>query len=139
MPESGPSIKIFTLEEANAALPRVRSNLRLLREIRHRIIAKQARVDIEEMTNFGRRNAAIDALLKDISEEAASFHRGMEAMQALGCELKDLERGLVDFYAMRGNDVVYLCWMDGEDKIAWWHPLDTGAKGRMPITDQTSL
>ena len=135
MSESKPGIKIFTLDEANAALPRVRGTLHLLREIRRRIIAKQARVDIEEMTSGGRRTAAIDGLLKEISEEAESFHRSMESMQSLGCELKDLERGLIDFYAMRGNDVVYLCWMDGEDKIAWWHPLDTGAKGRLPITD----
>jgi hypothetical protein len=34
---------------------------------------------------------------------------------------------------MRGNEVVFLCWMDGEESIAWWHPLDSGVKGRQPI------
>jgi hypothetical protein len=34
---------------------------------------------------------------------------------------------------MRDNDVVFLCWTDGEDSIQWWHPLDAGVKGRKPI------
>ena len=75
----------------------------------------------------------VDELLAAIETDVQDFHRTLEAFQGLGCELKDLEKGLVDFYSMRGNDVVYLCWMDGEDGIQWWHPLDTGVKGRLPL------
>lgn len=135
MPEPRPGIKIFTLDEANVLLPRVRTTLHLLRDIRRRIVAKQAQVDIEEITGSGRRTERMDGLIREISQETHSFHLAMESMQSLGCELKDLERGLVDFYAMRGNDVVYLCWMDGEESIQWWHPLDQGVKGRKPVAD----
>ena len=68
-----------------------------------------------------------------IDADVQSFHRALEGFGSMGCELKALEKGLVDFYSMRGNDVVYLCWMDGEDSIQWWHPLDSGVKGRQPI------
>jgi hypothetical protein len=133
MPEPG-CIKFFTLDEANAALPKVRDGLVLLRETRRRIVGLQAQVDIEELTVSGSADRGnMDGLLKDLESEVRIFHRALESLQDLGCELKDLERGLVDFYTMRGNDVVYLCWMDGEDGITWWHPLDTGMKGRAPL------
>jgi hypothetical protein len=135
MPDSRSGIKFFTLDEANDLLPRVRQQLVLLRELRRRIVGLQAKVDIEELTAPGpapdRRKA--DELLKAIETDVQAFHRTLEAFQGMGCELKDLERGLVDFYSMRGNDVVYLCWMDGEEGIEWWHPLDTGVKGRLPL------
>ena len=135
MPDPRSGIKFFTLDEANVLLPRVRQQLVLLREIRRRIVGLQAKVDIEELTSSGlppdRRK--VEDLLRTIETDVQTFHRTLEAFQALGCELKDLERGLVDFYSMRGNDVVYLCWMDGEQDIEWWHPLDTGVKGRLPL------
>jgi len=135
MPEPRSGIKFFTLEEANNLLPRVRTQLKLLREIRKRIVSLQARVDIEELTASGAHAdpRRVDELLAAIETDVQDFHRTLEAFQGLGCELKDLEKGLVDFYSMRGNDVVYLCWMDGEDSVQWWHPLDTGVKGRLPL------
>ena len=135
MAEPRPGLKFFTLEEANALLPKVRTHIKLLREIRRRIVAKQALVDIEELTvpSFRVDRARQDQLLHEIEQDVHSFHKTLEAFQALGCELKDLERGLVDFYSMRDNDVVFLCWTDGEDSIQWWHPLDAGVKGRKPI------
>lgn len=50
-----------------------------------------------------------------------------------GCELKDLEQGLVDFYTHRGEEVVYLCWKRGEPRIRWWHPVEGGFGARRPI------
>lgn len=130
-PRSG--ITFFTLDEANALLPKVRQQLALLREIRRRIVAQQARVDIEELTAHSPDPRRMDELLQGIDVDVQDFHKALESFGVLGCELKDLEKGLVDFYSMRGNDVVYLCWMDGEDAIQWWHPLDTGVRGRRPI------
>jgi hypothetical protein len=132
-PRSG--IRFFTLDEANALLPKVRQQLGLLREIRRRIVGLQAKVDIEEITAAGSApdERRIQELLRGIDADVQSFHRGLEAFHGLGCDLKDLERGLVDFYTMRGNDVVYLCWLDGEDSIRWWHPLDSGFKDRRPL------
>jgi hypothetical protein len=128
-------IKFFTLDEANALLPLVRERIVLLRETRRRIVGLQAKVDIEELCSPDPSAASpeLAGLLAALEAEVAVFHGALESLQDLGCELKDLERGLVDFYTMRGNDVVYLCWMDGEEGITWWHPLDTGMKGRAPL------
>lgn len=133
MPDPRSGITFFTLDEANAALPKVRQQLSLLREIRKRIVGQQARVDIEELTAHSPDPRRMDELLKSIDQDVQAFHKALDAFGGLGCELKDLEKGLVDFYSMRGNDVVYLCWMDGEESVQWWHPLDTGVRGRRPI------
>jgi hypothetical protein len=51
----------------------------------------------------------------------------------MGVELKDIEEGLVDFRSMRDGRIVYLCWRQGEDTIAFWHELDAGFAGRQPL------
>ena len=50
-----------------------------------------------------------------------------------GIELKGLDEGLIDFPSERDGRTVYLCWKLGEDRIEWWHELDTGFAGRQPL------
>jgi hypothetical protein len=53
-----------------------------------------------------------------------------------GIEIKDLEKGLIDFPAIRANgDEVYLCYMLGEETILAWHPLEGGFAARQPISE----
>ena len=47
--------------------------------------------------------------------------------------LRDLDRGLIDFPAVRDGEEVYLCWEEGEDEIGFWHELDAGHAGRQPL------
>jgi hypothetical protein len=123
----------FTLDEANAILPKVRQQLGLLKELRRNIIRRQAEADIEELTGGPGPDGRLEGLLGEIQADIRSFHSTLEKFRAMGCELKDLDRGLVDFYSMRGNEVVFLCWLESEASIAWWHPLNTGVQGRQPL------
>ena len=51
-----------------------------------------------------------------------------------GVQIKDYQRGLIDFPAMKGERVVLLCWQLGEgDQIEWWHEIDGGFAGRQPL------
>jgi hypothetical protein len=47
-----------------------------------------------------------------------------------GIVLRDLDRGLVDFPAIRDGEEVYLCWLVDEPEIEHWHELDAGFAGR---------
>ena len=47
--------------------------------------------------------------------------------------LRDLESGLIDFPSLREGREVYLCWIDGEDEIGFWHELEAGYAGRQPL------
>ena len=55
-------------------------------------------------------------------------------LEELGVQLKDYERGLVDFPTLRDGRVVLLCWQMGEgDEVRWWHDLEAGFAGRQPL------
>ena len=45
-------------------------------------------------------------------------------------QIKDLDRGLIDFPAYVAGKEVFLCWEKGEDDIEFWHDLTTGYGGR---------
>jgi hypothetical protein len=47
--------------------------------------------------------------------------------------LRDLDRGLIDFPAILEEREVYLCWVEGEDEIGYWHDLDAGFAGRQEL------
>lgn len=56
-------------------------------------------------------------------------------LDQLGVEMKDPFTGLLDFRARRGDEVVYLCWRLGEDRVDHWHTLTAGFAGRRPISE----
>jgi hypothetical protein len=68
-----------------------------------------------------------------LEREAAEVARLVEEIQSHGVLVKDLDRGLLDFPAMRREDEVLLCWCVGEDEIAYWHGTDEGFAGRKPL------
>jgi hypothetical protein len=48
-------------------------------------------------------------------------------------QIKDLQRGLIDFPALLGDKEVFLCWEEGEQDVEFWHDLDAGYAGRSPL------
>jgi hypothetical protein len=130
--------RIFTLEEANELVPtlelefsrvaRLRAELRLVVET---LGGPDAAVGILQK---GLRPAAgreADAArLKALADEVAA---AVERVNGLGCLVKDLDIGLVDFFAMQANEPVFFCWQFGEPAVAHWHPIDEGFSSRKPI------
>ena len=57
----------------------------------------------------------------------------VERINGMGCLVKDLDMGLVDFYALRDDEPVFLCWQFGEPAVTFWHPLDEGYGSRQPL------
>jgi hypothetical protein len=54
-------------------------------------------------------------------------------IESLGCFLKDIDQGLVDFPSELGDEVVFLCWQFGEPRVMAWHTIDSGFGDRQPI------
>ena len=125
-------MKIFTVQEANALLPRVRTIVQRIQRAHDKVSqfredAKKAAEAAEQggggMTNGVAYAAALTALTIEIQE-----------LESLGVQLKDFERGLVDFPSLRDGRVVLLCWQMGEgDELEWWHDVDAGFAGRTPL------
>jgi hypothetical protein len=125
-------MKIFTVEEANALIPEVRNITgkiqRAHRKLsRFRDEAKQAAEAAEQGGGGMVNGVAYAAILTELTTQMAE-------LEALGVQLKDFERGLVDFPSLRDGRVVLLCWQLGEgDELEWWHDVDAGFAGRTPL------
>lgn len=72
------------------------------------------------------------ARLEEIYQEGRAV---IDEITALGCDVKSVEEGLVDFPAQCGRRIVYLCWKVGENEICYWHELNTGFAGRRSLAD----
>ena len=125
-------MKIFTVQEANALLPNVRTIVgKIQREHRrlahYREDAKKAAEAAERGGGGFVDGVAYAAVLTELTNHLAE-------LEALGVQLKDFERGLVDFPSLRDGRVVLLCWQLGEgDELEWWHDVDAGFAGRTPL------
>ena len=64
---------------------------------------------------------------------ATRLHEAVQRVQELGCVVKDLDTGLVDFPTMFRGQQVCLCWKLGEPAIGFWHGLEEGFAGRKAI------
>jgi hypothetical protein len=122
--------KTFTVEEANAHLPQLEQLLGEMQTVREKIAANASALEavIERAQNNGGSRAAGEHLLL-----LQRFHVAHKMVIDIGCELKDLDLGLVDFPSYLNGTLIYLCWKRGEPRIEFWHPLDSGFAGRQPI------
>jgi hypothetical protein len=120
----------YTLEQATAAMPWVRERLERLRAAHALLGDKEAREALSEATpgNGGGEPGQV------VSEGFLALRSALIELQQMEVVLRDLERGLVDFPAMRDGREVYLCWVEQEeDEIGYWHDLEAGFAGRQPL------
>jgi hypothetical protein len=125
-------MKLFTIEEANALLPTVRDIVGRIQRTYARVSASQAqaRLAASGAEHGGGGMAGGAGYVQSLSELAEASGE----LEELGVQLKDYERGLIDFPAMREGRVVLLCWEMGEgDELEWWHDLEAGFTGRQPL------
>ena len=121
----------YSLEEASALLPRVAELLATMRRARDRLGDAEAREALEAagQTNGGGQPGKV------VSEGFLELREAMLELRDRGIVLRDLDRGLVDFPALRDGREVYLCWEQGEPEIGFWHEPETGFGGRRPLDD----
>ena len=121
--------KHYTREEARDLLPQLRQWLERLAELR----AEQHKLD-ERLAGLLAPGCDLGGSLVN------SWVRTLSEMQAIivqfltrEIQIKDIERGLIDFPALIGDKEVFLCWEKDEDDIEFWHDLDYGYAGREPL------
>jgi hypothetical protein len=119
----------YTLEEARALLPWVVEQLAALRRAREELGSRETRRPLLEGAdgNGGGRAG------KRVGEAFVELQSGVADFEERDIVLRDLDRGLIDFPSLRDGREVYLCWIDGEDDIGFWHELDAGFAGRRPL------
>lgn len=126
--------KIFTLEDADRALPLVR---RIVIDLQHEYALWRSAVGRFELASAGGTGDTAAAEAREAEREVSVLSERVAELlvelESIGCVAKGIDAGLVDFYALRDDQLVFLCWRVGEPHVAHWHPLDSGVDGRQPI------
>ncbi len=128
-------IRIFSLEEAERTLPLVR---RILADLQAEYDSwRQAMADYELLAAGSRADLGETPELvaaREVVAVAADRVNGLLLeLEEIGCVFKGIDEGLVDFYALRDDRLVFLCWRLGEERISHWHEVDSGFAGRQAI------
>lgn len=127
-PEAPEQGKFFTLAEANSALPYV---ARIVEDI---ATSYRENVELHREITQPDEPDDLDQLKKRYDQAMRRLNDLIEELGRVGVELKDFEKGLIDFPAWHDGRKVCLCWMLGEDQIEAWHEHDAGFQGRQDVS-----
>ena len=118
--------KHYTIEEARALLPNVRKWLDEIASLQERLSKLDSR-----LTSLGASGNDVggDTVNSSIKLRA-DWQSVVQEFSARGIQIKDLERGLIDFPALKDGKEIFLCWEKDEEDIQYWHDLDSGYPGR---------
>jgi len=116
----------YTRDEARALLPQIRSWLQQLRHLREQVEKADRR--LEQLLAVG--GDVGGTTVNDWVRSLAELKNILQEFDTRQIQVKDLERGLIDFPTILAGREVFLCWELDEEDIEFWHDLDTGFAGR---------
>ncbi len=130
--------RIFTLSEAQTLLPVAEALLlkaqaagRRVAEIGCELQQLNQRIFLQGGMHL---NILVIARQRAEHDKAAQEAQDtLEEMNSIGVQVKDLDKGLLDFPSVLDGKPILLCWKLGEKEIAHWHSPEDGFAGRKPI------
>jgi len=127
-------LKYFELEEAQEALPKVNRLVRKLMKL-NKTIALLNSIEIDTRDLSFEQFQNVTRVNKQYHRLSYEFYKLLEELENIGCILKDVEQGLVDFYSSFEGRDIFFCWKLGEKEIRYWHEIRAGFNGRQPIIE----
>ena len=133
--------RYFTLQQAERLLPDVERAIREAIDLKTEY--QQAEIELRSEMQRVAMLGGVDLIrgafadLRTQRETSADRLKAViEAIHGIGCVVKDLDIGLIDFPTLFRGEEVYLCWKLGEREIAFWHGVDEGFRGRKAIDSE---
>lgn len=131
-------LTLFSVDEANRMLPDLLTPLEELVRARQELARVDRQIDVLSLAAAGTSPENPDARELTRAVERRSrlverIQRGVREIQNRGPVVKDLDRGLVDFYSLAGDRLIFLCWQLGETEVGHWHSIEGGFGSRQPL------
>ncbi len=134
------SPRVFTIAEVNAFIPSL--SALVAQQLHEQSDIEQGLAELTRMLGETpqsleeRPSDASDVrrVKADLRRRARRYEQGWAKVRELGGVVKDAQIGLVDFYGRIEGRVVWLCWRYGEDSLGFYHELDSGYRGRRPLS-----
>ena len=128
--------RFYSIDQADARLRELAPLLDKLRA--DRLEVATARTELERFRGSNGNAAHADELEareEQIRQIVFRMERYVSQLVAWDVTLRDIETGLVDFAALVNGRQVCLCWRLGEERVGYWHEIDSGFGGRRPLID----
>jgi hypothetical protein len=125
--------RTFSLEEANALLPEIEAVLCRISEkkesyerlhdhlLMQELICQSSKTSATDPQNDFTAEQILDADARTLDEAWASLQRDVEGILTLGCMIRSVERGWIDFRGRHEGKEVCFCWKKGERTIQYYH------------------
>lgn len=124
-------MKLFTIDEANELLPTVRRILYKIKMLHG--YSSQFKEDARSAAMASQYGGGMKSGSKYVNS-LYEIGKLTTELDEMGIQLKDYEKGLIDFPFLRNGKLALLCWqLDEGDEILWWHDLEAGFAGRQPL------
>jgi hypothetical protein len=142
------SHKFFTVEEANALIGFLETTLERIRRNKQRFLWLQEEISILKLivecganTRENKsKDEEVNANTVELEEKILQYKavekeidKGKTAITDTGCIIRDEDQGMIDFFSIQNNTVVYLCWKKGEDAVNHWHSIHDDFDSRQPL------
>lgn len=124
---------VYSVDEARALLPAVRSILLQLAIERHGADASHEALHRRLGSGAEPGDERRRQLEAETGERRARVRALLEHVESLGVVVRDLEAGLVDFPTIREGEPAWLCWRLDDPDLAWWHTTREGYASRRPL------
>ncbi len=125
--------KYFTLEEARQALPKVQHHMTKLLTLHDELNALSG-VKVHAGNEDWNAHLLAINIHKRYHQLSFTYFAEMEALTRIGCYVKDVPQGVVDFYSKLGGEDILFCWQYDEEDLLYYHETRAGYEGRKPVS-----
>ena len=126
--------KFFSVEEANKLVPELKKIINKLKRKKEKADYIEYEISLIQLTNESKigyeGKKEIYNKKNELNEIVVELNSIIKRIHDLGCFLKDVDQGVIDFLSEKDGRPIFLCWIPNEDEISYYHEIDTGYNER---------
>ncbi len=129
--------RTFTKAEADELIPEVSKQIENLKDLQKKVDWLEVQIDLDLMMGL-KENEKIAKIQSWKDQREGLFRliqQGIEDIEEMGCLLKDIHHGVVDFCSVCQNQIVYLSWQYGEKEVQYMYFSNEVYENRRPIVE----
>ena len=130
--------RVFSVADANATLPLVKSIVRDIVERAQQVFQTRRRLDYlaaNRAKGLEFYDEELVEMTRQVEEDEQRLSDLISEVNELGMEVANMTHGEVEFPSTRGGEPVLLHWQLGDQEVGWWYPAGSDKSERQPLED----